>query len=850
MADDDILGFTQTTNPGSGAGLYVVPNALTSPVDRFCLLDDLFKSRTGNHSVLAYASLSAAVTAIGATPAVLEIPASMAVTADLTIPETLTLIVMGVGEFNVSSTKTLTINGPLIAPFRQIFTGSGSVILGKRIAGVNPFWFGGAGNARQVTDGAMTSGTQTLTSATAAFTAADIGKVVDIQGAGASAADLQGVTSRHNLVGTITGYTNSTTVTVSVTASATISGKTVTIGTDDTSAVTKAKAAMSSNAALYFPRGKYLVNSAALAIASNTKINGDGKGATVLYYVGPTRNGGSQASLISVGDGVDKFTLSDLSILGTNVGGIGNTSVNGLTFGVRIGTGATGAISNITIRNCEIAYIWGMGIRTDGDVGDQAADPPTNINFKILDCDVHHCSDNGINPNTGGGLLVRGCHLTDNGGGGLEFAGSRFQMADCYVARNRNVGVALGGLGNPSLGKDVLLRGNLIERNGNAGSGAGVQIGGNVVHAIISNNIIRENELQGIGCTDGTPDFASLSRDIRITGNQIVSNGNGVTSFGISVNMNDVVISDNDIFNDPSSSYVQTFGIGASGDGVKLLRNRVRGHTTYDYTLIQATNILLDRDDTTSTLQEYEPNGLAGTVDTSGTTVTYKTGNLFSTRWVGTTIKIDATYYSISAVAAAPTGTFTVSGLTVTRSTGTNFDSAWIGQYIQLGDYYFPISAVADASHLTITNPIGVTVPASGTWTLKGSVSLTLTTSAGSLTGEDYVIPPNAVYRPNNAVMQTVPFQATPVFNADTGNTFFITLTANVTSSQIVNGVEGQIVTFVIRQDPASARTFAWPSNVFGETTIGTTLSGFNVQSFRKVSAFWFATGAGVLDQG
>lgn len=84
------------------------------------------------------------------------------------------------------------------------------------------------GDAKQVTDGAMSSGTSTLTSATAVFTSADVGKVIDISGAGASASDTQGVTARHNKVGTITGYNSATSVTVSFTASATVSGKTVT----------------------------------------------------------------------------------------------------------------------------------------------------------------------------------------------------------------------------------------------------------------------------------------------------------------------------------------------------------------------------------------------------------------------------------------------------------------------------------------------------------------------------------------------------------------------------------------------------------------------------------------------
>jgi len=89
--------------------------------------------------------------------------------------------------------------------------------------------YGAKGDGKCVTDGVMTSGSATLTSATAAFTMADVGKVVMVKGAAAT-----GVTT---LTTTIQAYTNATTVTLAVSAGTTVSGATVMWGTDDTAAV-------------------------------------------------------------------------------------------------------------------------------------------------------------------------------------------------------------------------------------------------------------------------------------------------------------------------------------------------------------------------------------------------------------------------------------------------------------------------------------------------------------------------------------------------------------------------------------------------------------------------------------
>jgi hypothetical protein len=75
-------------------------------------------------------------------------------------------------------------------------------------------------NSRTITDAAITSASNTLTSVTAAFTTADIGRAVWITGAGAAAAVL---------AVTIMKLNGGTSVTVNAAAGTTVSGGTATI---------------------------------------------------------------------------------------------------------------------------------------------------------------------------------------------------------------------------------------------------------------------------------------------------------------------------------------------------------------------------------------------------------------------------------------------------------------------------------------------------------------------------------------------------------------------------------------------------------------------------------------------
>lgn len=91
--------------------------------------------------VRAYASINAAVTAIGSTQTTLLVPNAQTLTANLTIPSTLSLWILKGGSIVKASTFTLTINGPFFAGRYTVFSGfSAGNVTGLQT--VFPEWFG------------------------------------------------------------------------------------------------------------------------------------------------------------------------------------------------------------------------------------------------------------------------------------------------------------------------------------------------------------------------------------------------------------------------------------------------------------------------------------------------------------------------------------------------------------------------------------------------------------------------------------------------------------------------------------------------------------------------------------
>jgi hypothetical protein len=153
----------------------------------------------------------------------------------------------------------------------------------------------------------------------------------------------------------------------------------------------------------------------------------------------------------------------------------------------------------------------------------------------------------------------------------------------------------------------------------------------------------------------------------------------------------------------------------------------------------------------------------------------------------------------------------------------------------------------ADTSKVTLTNEAG-TSDASLVLNAAGNIAI----SAGG-TNQSVVLTPTGTgaVKPRNlaANVNTVTFSATPTFDASLGNTQKITLTANVTSSTLSNATAGQALYFLICQDATGGRTFVWPTNVKGATTIGSTASTCTAQSFVFDGTNAYALAAGVINQ-
>jgi hypothetical protein len=93
--------------------------------------------------------------------------------------------------------------------------------------------YSATGNVKVVYDGAMTSASAVLASATANFVSADVGKAAIVKGAATQATGT-------SLVSTIASVQSTTQVTLNNSASATVTGAQVVYGTDDTAAVQSA----------------------------------------------------------------------------------------------------------------------------------------------------------------------------------------------------------------------------------------------------------------------------------------------------------------------------------------------------------------------------------------------------------------------------------------------------------------------------------------------------------------------------------------------------------------------------------------------------------------------------------
>lgn len=128
----------------------IVPNICQAKdYGEVTVLGDFITKSNPVVDVRAYASINAAVTAIGSTQTTLVVPNAQTLTASLTIPSTFTLKVLQGGVITIPTGVTLTFNGTIEAENYKIFIlqGTGKVV---GLIYANPVWFGAVGDG--VTD--------------------------------------------------------------------------------------------------------------------------------------------------------------------------------------------------------------------------------------------------------------------------------------------------------------------------------------------------------------------------------------------------------------------------------------------------------------------------------------------------------------------------------------------------------------------------------------------------------------------------------------------------------------------------------------------------------------------------
>jgi hypothetical protein len=219
------------------------------------------------------------------------------------------------------------------------------------------------GDAKIVSDAAITSGQSTVTSVSAAFTSADVGKVIWIAGAGAAGAQLSGT-----ILSVAAGV-----ATISVAASTTVAAATAEYGTDDSAAITSAVNAFKvAGGMLFFPQGNYICSGGYDVSTVSGVICGSGIGAAGFSTV-LTLKPGSNASMFTIGK---LTTLRDLGLDGNSQGQTGTS--NGVV------------VNNAYVR---LTNLFINAFKTDGIqlTGANA------VGLHARDIEIRLCQGNGIN---------------------------------------------------------------------------------------------------------------------------------------------------------------------------------------------------------------------------------------------------------------------------------------------------------------------------------------------------------------------------------------------------------------------------------------------------------------------
>jgi hypothetical protein len=575
--------------------------------------------------------------------------------------------------------------------------------LTSEIANVKAFGAKGDGRIRNTASTTATS--TTITCSDCGFTTADVGKLVDVSGAGV-AADLVGtiisfVDSTHvilnarasyafssqtvsldaatiasgamslnsttltvgsafftaddvgklvkvtncgarNIVGTFTAFISSTQMTASVAATVSVSTRRIIYGTDDHAAIVAANAVGSE---ISFPPGNF-INGSEIVINTAGKLwRGRGQNASVIYQIGPKMlDAASDFNSVRINQPANSIHFEDLTFSGTNW--FAQTTDSGAAFGVYVDV--TGPISNITATRVRFDSTWGIGFRLGGSAGATISAANAVTDIKLINCEASLNSFDGVNPNPRAGLQVINCYFHHNGTAGIESSTESGSYSNNRAEYNFQGGFSIGGLGGSEASTGTTFVGNTAQYNGNYG----LALASNQASTTVVGNTLRANGYVGLLTDLGG---YTLGKHSLIIGNVVSSNG----TFGISLGHTDTTVIGNTVFDEGIPGYSQLIGIllNAGATNCVFGKNFTHGHANQDYNINE--NTKLDETDKAVVIQV---NG--------GKTVTYSSPIISHLRTSGAAPTIAANGSAGSGATASLSGTDLAGTITLTAGSG------------------------------------------------------------------------------------------------------------------------------------------------------------------------------------
>lgn len=344
------------------------------------------------------------------------------------------------------------------------------------------------GDAKIITDAAISSGQATLSSATAGFSGSDVGKVINVAGAGASGSPL---------ITTISAVSSSTQVTLASTGSTNVTGAKAWFGTDDTA---KLQGQLDAGGVVVVPAGLYLLT-ATLQMPSGSVLRGEGHASWLIWADVP---------------------LDTSRRVGIRESASGNTDmrIEDLTVDIEpLGT-LSGGHQPIRFERTERTKVLRNRVRSNGQGILHVASSHYVVAHNLLEltrANVSGAGDGGIDQWDGShdgvieGNIIEGNNallyaiLASGIASGSQSSSPVYNLviSGNIIKNARQVGIQLQGEFASTDVHDITLTGNVIDGvSGNGTEGIGIKLR-NCNSVVVSGNKIKNTGEQGIS-TGGT----------------------------------------------------------------------------------------------------------------------------------------------------------------------------------------------------------------------------------------------------------------------------------------------------------------------------------------------------------